>query len=99
MRVMMKVSIPVEAGNKGVAEGILPQTVMGFVEKVQPEAAYFIAEGGNRTALFFFDLQDPTDIPSAAEPFFMNLKASIELTPAMDLADMKAGVQKAMDDR
>jgi hypothetical protein len=36
MRMMMKVSMPVEAGNKGVKEGILPKTVMRFVEEMEP---------------------------------------------------------------
>ena len=96
MRMMMKVSIPVEAGNRGVKEGILPKTVMGFVEQMKPESCYFFPEDGKRTALFFFDLKDPTMIPTAAEPFFMNLNASIEISPAMNLDDMKAGVAKAM---
>jgi hypothetical protein len=96
MRVMMKVSIPVEAGNKGVKEGILPQTIMGFVEKMKPECCYFTALDGKRTGLFFFDLKDPTMIPTAAEPFFMNLNASVEILPAMNLEDMKSGVAKAM---
>ena len=96
MRVMMKVSIPVGAGNKGIADGTLPKTVGEFVETMKPEASYFLAEAGNRTALFFFDLKDPTDIPSAAEPFFMILDASIELTPAMNLEDLQAGLAKAM---
>jgi hypothetical protein len=96
MRMMMKVSIPVEAGNKGVKEGTLPKTVMGFVEQMKPESCYFFAEGGKRTALFFFDLRDPTLIPTVAEPFFMNLNASIEVSPAMNLEDMKAGVAAAM---
>ena len=96
MRMMMKVSIPVEAGNKGVKEGILPRTVMGFVETMKPEACYFTAEGGKRTAFFFFDLKDPTMIPTVAEPFFMNLNASVEISPVMNLEDMKAGVEKAM---
>jgi hypothetical protein len=96
MRMMMKVSIPVEAGNRGVKEGILPKTVMGFVEQWKPEASYFIAEGGNRTAIFVFDLKDATQVPSAAEPFFINLNASVQFCPAMNLEDMKAGVEKAM---
>jgi hypothetical protein len=96
MRMMMKVSIPVEAGNRGVKEGLLPKTVMGFVEQMKPEACYFTAVGGNRTAFFFFDLTDPTMIPTAAEPFFTNLNAGIELSPAMNLEDMKAGVEKVM---
>jgi len=96
MRVMMKVSMPVETGNKGVKEGILPKTVMRFVEQMKPEACYFLPEGGKRTAIFFFDLNDPTMIPLAAEPFFHNLNAAIEMTPVMNLDDMKAGVEKAL---
>jgi len=96
MRMMMKVSIPVESGNRGVKEGMLPKTVMAFVEQAKPEGSYFTAVDGNRTAFFFFDLKDPTMIPTFAEPFFNNLNASIELTPAMNLEDMKAGIEKAM---
>ena len=99
MRMMMKVSIPVEAGNKAIADGTLPKTMMGFMETFKPEAAYFLPEAGRRTGIFFFDLADPTDIPAAAEEFFLNLNAAIELTPAMNAADMKAGVEKAMKNR
>lgn len=96
MRMMLKVSIPVDAGNKGVKDGTLPKTVMGFVEQMKPEASYFTAEGGKRTAIFVFDLKDPTMIPSAVEPFMQNLHASIELSPVMNLEDMKVGVEKAI---
>jgi hypothetical protein len=96
MRVMMKVSVPVEAGNRGIKEGILPKTIMGFVEQMKPEACYFMPEGGKRNALFVFDLADPTMIPTAAEPFFAHLNAAIEITPVMNLEDMKVGVEKAV---
>jgi hypothetical protein len=96
MRVMMKVSIPVEAGNKALKDGSLPKTMMAFVEQMKPEAAYFMPENGKRTGIFFFDLKDPSTIPIAVEPFFLNLNASIEITPAMNVEDMKAGVEKAM---
>lgn len=95
MRMMMKVSIPVKYGNKGVTKGYLAQTVMGFVEKYNPEASYFVTEGGERTAIFFFDATNPSDIPSIAEPFFMNLNASITITPAMDLNEMRSGIEMA----
>ena len=95
MRMMMKCSFPVEAGNKGVKDGTLPKTVMGFIEQHRPEASYFFAENGKRTALFFFDLKEPSMIPSVAEPFFTNLHAEITLVPAMNAEDMKAGVERA----
>jgi hypothetical protein len=96
MRVMMKVSIPVDTGNKGVKDGFLPKTILGFMEQAKPEAAYFVTEGGKRTGFFFFELKDPSSLPSASEPFFMNLNAAIEVTPAMNVEDMKAGVERAM---
>jgi hypothetical protein len=46
MRVMMTVSIPVEAGNKALEDGSLPKTMMAFVEQMKPEAAYFMPENG-----------------------------------------------------
>ncbi len=39
-----------------------------------PEAAYFLAEDGMRTALIFFDLQEPSQIPAVAEPAFLAAK-------------------------
>jgi hypothetical protein len=99
MRMMMKVSIPVEAGNKGVAEGVLPKTIMAFVDQMKPEASFFGLDNGRRTAFFVFDMTENAMIPSAAEPFFMNLNASIEIQPVMNLADMKTGVEKAMKQR
>ena len=96
MRMLMKVSMPVEAGNKGLREGILPETVMKFVDQMKPEACYFGPDGGKRTAYFVFDLKDPTMIPAAAEPFFLNLNAAVEMSPVMNLEDLKAGIEKAM---
>ena len=53
-------------GNKGVKEGLLPKTAQDFVDRMKPEACYFTAESGKRTAYFVFDLKDPTLIPSVA---------------------------------
>jgi hypothetical protein len=51
-----------------------------------------VAEGGERTAYFFFDLKQPADIPKIAEPIFANLRAAIDVTPAMNIDDVKAGL-------
>ena len=99
MRMMMKVSIPIEFGNKCISEGYLQQTVMKFAERFHPESSYFIAEGGERTAMFYFDIKDSSEIPSVAEPFFMNLHAKVTITPAMNLDDMRMGVEKALKNK
>ncbi len=99
MRMMMKVSMENEPTNRAATEGKLPGMFMDFIERMKPEAAYFVAENGKRTGIFFVDLASPEDIPSAAEPFFMTLGASIELTPAMNPAEMRAGIDRAMKKR
>lgn len=93
MRMMLKVSIPVDRGNMALQDGSLPKTVNAFVEKMKTEACYFVTSSGKRTGFFVFDLQDPSLIPSVAEPFFTALNAEVELTPAMSLDDLKRGLQ------
>lgn len=42
MRMMMKVTVPVEAGNRAIADGTLPKTIEAAMESLKPEAAYFV---------------------------------------------------------
>jgi hypothetical protein len=62
---------------------------------LQPEAAYFTAQDGKRTALIVFDLKEPSQIPSVAEPFFRSVKASIDLSPVMTIDDVRKGIEEA----
>ncbi len=68
------------------------------MDELQPEAAYFLPQDGKRTALLFFDLKDPSEIPAVAEPFFETANATIELTPAMTIEDLQAGLQRIVRD-
>jgi hypothetical protein len=65
------------------------------MQGLQPEAAYFTAMDGKRTGLIVFDLKEPSQIPVIAEPIFMAVNASIELSPVMTLEDVQAGLQEA----
>jgi hypothetical protein len=92
---MMKVQIPTEAGNAAIKDGSLAQMMGASLEALKAEAAYFTAEDGMRTGLFFFEMDDSSDIPPAAEPFFLGLDASITFSPVMNAQEMQAGVAKA----
>ena len=46
MRMMLKVRIPVEAGNAGFKDGSLGKTIQETMEVLKPESAYFFAEDG-----------------------------------------------------
>jgi hypothetical protein len=97
MRMLMKVQIPIEAGNAAINDGSLPQIIGRAIEDLHAEAAYFTAEDGMRTGLIFFEMGDSSDIPPAAEPFFMGFNARITFAPVMNADEMRAGVGKAME--
>lgn len=99
MRTMLKVTFPVEAGNRVIKDGSLPKLVESFTKQYKPEAAYFFADEGKRNMLFVFDMPDTTHIPPVVEPFFMGLDAEISIKPVMNIDDLRAGLQKAMKTR
>ncbi len=95
MRMMLKVTIPVEAGNKAVKDGTLPRVMQSTTERLKPEAAYFFAEDGKRTALFVFNMQDVSQVPAIAEPLFMAMHASVTMVPVMNGDDLQKGLAEA----
>lgn len=94
MRTMIKVTVPVEAGNKAFKDGTLQRTIMEALERLKPEAAYFLPERGVRTAFLVVDLKDTSEIPAIVEPFFEKLNAAVELLPVMNADDLKKGLAK-----
>ena len=92
MRFLLKVNIPVEAGNAAVKAGKLGTTIQSILADLKPEAAYFTDNDGQRTGFIVFEMQDASQIPAVAEPWFLAFNARIELHAVMIPADLaKAG--------
>lgn len=93
MRMLMRVSIPVEAGNAVAKAGTLGSTVEKILADLKPEASYFFADdNGRRSASIVFDMKDPSEIPGLAEPWFLAFNASVSFRPIMNVQDLeKAG--------
>lgn len=96
MRMLLKARINTEKGNKAIQSGELEKTLMAVLEDLKPEAAYFVADGGERCALIFFDMQDASAIPRACEPFFLEFGAHVTLQPAMNANDVQTGIAAFM---
>ena len=92
MRMLLRVSIPVEAGNAAAKAGTLGSTVERIVSDLKPEAAYFFADdNGQRAGAIVFDMKDPSQIPAIVEPWFLAFNAKISLRPVMAPQDLAAG--------
>jgi hypothetical protein len=99
MKFLLKVNIPVDAGNVAAKAGKLGATIQYILADLKPEAVYFTAESGQRTAFIFLEMQDASQIPAIAEPWFLAFNASIEMHPVMvpdDLMKASAAINQAV---
>ena len=92
MRFLMKVLLPVEVSNAAVKDGSLPKTIQSILADLKPEAAYFLDQDGKRAGLIFVNMQDSSQIPAIAEPWFLAFNASVEIHPVMNAEDLARAV-------
>ena len=58
MRMLLRVSIPVETGNAAAKAGTLGSTVEKILADLKPEAAYFFPDdNGNRSGSIVFNME------------------------------------------
>jgi hypothetical protein len=88
MRFLVKVNIPVEAGNRAAKAGTLGTTIQAILADLKPEAVYLTDDHGQRTAFLFLDMHDASQIPAIAEPWFLAFNASLEIHPVMVPEDL-----------
>jgi hypothetical protein len=97
---LLRVSIPVETGNAAAKAGTLGSTIEKLVSALKPEAAYFYADDdGQRCGSVVFDMQDTSQIPAIAEPWFLAFNSKVSLRPVMnaeDLGKAAPGIAKAV---
>jgi len=102
MRMLLRVSIPVEAGNAAAKAGTLGTTVERILGDLKPEAAYFfVDDAGQRSGSIVFEMKDTSQIPAIAEPWFLAFNAKISIRPIMnpqDLAGAGPSIAKAAQD-
>ncbi len=94
MRTLLKVVCDTAASNKALMDGTLAQIIQSTMEKIQPEASYFGTSEGFRSCFAVFDLKDPSDMPSIAEPLFLKLGGKVEFMPVMNIEDLQKGLEK-----
>ena len=89
MRFLLKAEFCTDTANAAVQDGSLEKTIRSILDDLKPEAAYFLASNGKRTAYVFLDMQDASQIPALAEPWFLAFRASVEIVPVMTPDDLR----------
>ncbi len=65
------------------------------VEAMKAEAVYFTEVGGLRTTIAIINIDDVSEIPSYAEPWFLTFNADVEFRPVMTPDDLgQAGLDQ-----
>ena len=94
MRMLLTVEFPMEPFNSLVRSGKAGEIIGRILETIKPETAYFTEQDGKRGGIFVIDLQNPSDVPAFAEPFFLNFQASCIFRILMSPEDLqKAGLE------
>lgn len=92
MRMLCKFKMAVKAGNQMAKDGTLGKKMAAILEEQKPEAIYFGLEDGMRTAYMIINLNDASQLPAIAEPWFLACDASVEAQVVLTPGDLqKAG--------
>ena len=82
----------IERGNAALSDPQFGHKMNDLLTEIKAEAAYFSTINGQRGAYIIVNINDASEIPAIAEPFFLWLNADIEFFPVMRPEDLaKAG--------
>jgi len=89
MKMLMMVECPNEPFNSLIKAGTAGQLIERILASIKPEAAYFTEQDGMRGGIFLVDVNEPSDIPALAEPFFLNFNASCKFRIMLSAQDLQ----------
>jgi hypothetical protein len=94
MRMLLNVTLPHEPFNAAVRNGTAGSAILRILEEIKPEAVYFTEQNGHRGAILIVNVNQPSEIPALAEPWFLNFNADCQFRIVMSPEDLQqAGLE------
>jgi hypothetical protein len=95
MKMLLTVEFPLEPFNSLVRSGKAGEIIGRILETIKPESAYFTEHDGKRGGIFVINVNNASDVPFFAEPFFLKFQASCKFRILMSPEDLqKAGLEE-----
>ena len=88
MRMILHARFPHDPFNTYVKDGSISEKMGRILDELKPEAAYFTEFDGHRGALLVLHVDDNSQIPAIAEPWFLIFNADCHFHTAMVPADL-----------
>ena len=99
MRFLVRVTMPVEAGNSFVKGQDWQGKMDNIMGDLKPEAAYFTLDRGQRTLYLLVNVEHSYQLPAIAEPLWHTFKADVDFIPTMtqeDFGQAMPGIEQAI---
>ena len=95
MRMLLTVDMPPEPFNTAVRNGTAGATLNRIIEGAKPEMIYFTEQDGHRGAILIVNVEDASQIPAFAEPWFLSFNADCKFRIVMTPEDLgRAGLDQ-----
>jgi hypothetical protein len=85
----MNVKFPNAEFNAAMRDGNAGQKITRILDEIKPESVYFTEQEGQRSVILIVNLNDPSNVPTLAEPWFLAFNASVEYKIVMTPEDLK----------
>jgi hypothetical protein len=71
------------------------EKIKQILEQTKPEAVYFTEYDGRRGAIMIINIDDPSEVPRFAEPWFLSFNADVQFHIVMSPEELgRAGLEK-----
>ena len=95
MQMLLQVRIPHAEFNATVRDGSAEKKIKQILEQTKPEAVYFTEYDGRRGAIMIININDPSEVPKFAEPWFLSFNADVQFHIVMTPEELgRAGLEK-----
>ena len=95
MRMLLHARFPHEEFNDSVRDGSVGGKIKQILSEIKAEAVYFTNYDGQRGAIMIVNVNDPSEVPKFAEPWFLSFNADVDFHIVMTPEDLgRAGLEK-----